>query len=117
VEAGKRRATLSNSGLAADERKRLTNVDPEWDLLFPPSYQGGQLVVEYTTACFRSHEDCAARRLPCRLTLSQLLPDLLFAELNHTQLKKIRDCIKEKQIAGCEETTTDARRSVSGDKR
>ena len=30
----------------------------EWDLPFPLSYRGGQLVVEYATVGFRSQEDC-----------------------------------------------------------
>jgi hypothetical protein len=32
------------------------NVDSEWDLPFPLSYRGGQLVVEYANVCFRSQE-------------------------------------------------------------
>ena len=36
---------------------RLSPRDCERDLALPPSYRGGQLVVEYATVCFRSYED------------------------------------------------------------
>jgi hypothetical protein len=52
------RVTLANSGLADNDRELYRNVDSEWDLPFPLSYRGGQLVVEYATVCFRSQEDC-----------------------------------------------------------
>jgi hypothetical protein len=35
--------------------QRSLRIEPT----FPLSYRGGQLVVEYTTLCFRSQEDCA----------------------------------------------------------
>ena len=39
------------------DRVRLSPRDSERDLPLPPSYRGGQLVVEYATVCFRSQED------------------------------------------------------------
>src|SRR5580704_11453230 len=52
------RAIPANSGLAADHRERLSQRYSEWDLHFLSAIEGGQLVVEYATVCFRSQEDC-----------------------------------------------------------
>jgi hypothetical protein len=48
------RAIPANSGLAADHRERLSQRYSEWDLHFLSAIEGGQLVVEYATVCFRS---------------------------------------------------------------
>jgi hypothetical protein len=55
------RAIPANSGLAADHRERLSQRYSEWDLHFLSAIEGGQLVVEYATVCFRSQEDCGPR--------------------------------------------------------
>src|SRR5271165_815421 len=61
--------------------------DSERDLPLPPSYRGGQLVVEYATVCFRSQEDFGpGEKAVCRRAESvdvpraespkQIVPDL-----------------------------------------
>ncbi len=56
------RAIPGNSGLAADHRERLSQRYSEWDLHFLSAIEGGQLVIEYATVCFRSQEDCGPIR-------------------------------------------------------
>ena len=65
------RAIPANSGLAADHRERLSQRYSEWDLHFLSAIEGGQLVVEHATVCFRSQEDCGPTARTGQLSLGR----------------------------------------------
>ena len=55
--AGVVAASLANYDLVVLTACAYRPRDSGRDLPLPPSYRGGQLVVEYATVCFRSQED------------------------------------------------------------